>query len=133
MVKRAMIMAVVLAQIIGTARAQDADTVLQAAARTMGVDKMRSIQYSGSGWVGAVGQNFTPDLDWPRFDLTSYTRTEADLYTPAAASVTPPPPNASNRTLYENIQRLGLDVETIVPVHGRPGPISQFVRYVEDN
>jgi glyoxylase-like metal-dependent hydrolase (beta-lactamase superfamily II) len=36
---------------------------------------MKSIQYSGTGWQGAVGQNFAPDQDWPRFDLTSYTRT----------------------------------------------------------
>ena len=55
--------------------AQDARSVLQAAARTMGVENMRSIQYTGTGWQGMVGQNFTPDLDWPRVDLTSYTRT----------------------------------------------------------
>lgn len=58
-----------------SAPAQDARSVLQAAAQAMGVEGMRSIQYTGTGWQGMVGQNFSPDLDWPRVDLTSYTRT----------------------------------------------------------
>ena len=36
---------------------------------------MRSIQYTGTGWQGMVGQNFAPDQDWPRVDLRTYTRT----------------------------------------------------------
>ena len=59
----------------------DARTVLEAAANTMGVDNMTSIQYSGTGWIGEVGQNHAPDQDWPRFELTSYTRTiDFDTY-----------------------------------------------------
>jgi len=61
--------------LVGPARAQDARTALRAAAAALGTADMDSIQYSGSGWVGAVGQNFAPDQDWPRFDLTRYTRT----------------------------------------------------------
>ena len=57
------------------AAAQDARDVLEAAAETLGVTDMTSLQYSGTGWVGAVGQNFSPDQDWPRFDLTRYVRT----------------------------------------------------------
>ena len=59
----------------GPAAAQDAQAVLRAAAETMGVTDMTSIRYSGSGWVGATGQNYSPDLDWPRFELAEYTRT----------------------------------------------------------
>ena len=59
----------------GSVAAQDARGVLQAAAETLGVTNMTSIQYSGTGWIGAVGQNFSPDQDWPRFELASYTRT----------------------------------------------------------
>ena len=59
----------------GPAAAQDARAVLQAAAETMGVDGMTSIRYSGSGWVGATGQNYAPAEDWPRFELAEYTRT----------------------------------------------------------
>ena len=58
-----------------TAAAQDAQSVLQAAATAMGATNLKSIQYSGTGWKGAVGQNFSPELDWPRFQMTSYTRT----------------------------------------------------------
>ncbi len=61
--------------IAGSATAQDARSTLRAAAERLGVTDMTSLQYSGTGWVGAVGQNFAPAEDWPRFDLTSYTRT----------------------------------------------------------
>ena len=64
-----------LALIVGTAAAQDARSVLQAAATTMGVTNLKSIQYSGTGWKGAVGQNYSPELDWPRTEVPSYTRT----------------------------------------------------------
>jgi glyoxylase-like metal-dependent hydrolase (beta-lactamase superfamily II) len=58
-----------------SAPAQNAQSVLQAVAKAMGVENMRSIQYTGTGWQGMVGQNFVPDRDWPRVDLTNYTRT----------------------------------------------------------
>jgi glyoxylase-like metal-dependent hydrolase (beta-lactamase superfamily II) len=57
---------------------------------------------------------------------------EADLYTPRPLRGAPPP-SASNRTFYENLQRLDLDVETIVPIHGQPGPMSQLVEYIENS
>jgi glyoxylase-like metal-dependent hydrolase (beta-lactamase superfamily II) len=56
---------------------------------------------------------------------------EADLYTPPVPGAqAPTTPSASNRTFYENLQRLRLDVETIVPIHGRPGPMSEFLDLV---
>ena len=64
--------------VVGPAAAQDVEdvqAVLRAAADTMGVTDMMSIEYSGNGWVGRVGQNYAPDQDWPRFELASYTRT----------------------------------------------------------
>jgi len=48
---------------------------------------------------------------------------QADLYNPTATA-----PNASNRTFYQNLQRLKLDVTTIVGIHGAPGPMSQLVQ-----
>ena len=50
---------------------------------------------------------------------------QADLYNPQAAA-----PNASNRTFYQNLQRLKLEVTTIVGIHGNPAPMSQFVQFV---
>lgn len=59
----------------GTAEAQDAMGVLRAASAAMGAGNLKSIQYSGTGWNAGVGQSASPDEDWPRFEVTSYTRT----------------------------------------------------------
>jgi glyoxylase-like metal-dependent hydrolase (beta-lactamase superfamily II) len=75
MANRVCLLATIVALTAAPAAAQEARSALQAAAATMGVTTMNSIQFSGTGWQGAVGQNAAPDLDWPRFDLTSYTRT----------------------------------------------------------
>src|SRR5215510_3261717 len=40
----------------------------------MGAAGVKSIQYSGSGTNFQVGQNFSPDIPWPRFVVKSYTR-----------------------------------------------------------
>ena len=58
------------------ATAQDVDAVLQAAAEAMGdSESLRSVEYSGTGWVANVGQSHTPAGDWPRFEVTAYART----------------------------------------------------------
>jgi len=56
------------------ARAQDAKAILQTASAAIGAASLNSITYSGAGWNAAVGQSFGPDADWPRFEVTSYTR-----------------------------------------------------------
>jgi hypothetical protein len=58
----------------GTATAQDARAVLQAASTAMGAANLTSIQYSGTGWIAAVGASVSAKDDWPRFEMTSYTR-----------------------------------------------------------
>ena len=65
----------VLVFMAATVAAQDAHNVLRAAAEELGVANLRSIRYSGTGWKGAVGQNYSPELDWPRTEVKSYTRT----------------------------------------------------------
>ncbi len=54
---------------------------------------------------------------------------EADLYSPRGAQA-PATPSASSVTFYENIKRLKLDVATIVPVHGRIVPMSEFLSFI---
>jgi glyoxylase-like metal-dependent hydrolase (beta-lactamase superfamily II) len=54
----------------------------------------------------------------------------ADLYTPPAQGAPAPAPNANMRSLYQNIQRLRLDVLQHVPIHGQPGPMDQFAKIV---
>ena len=63
------------ALLAGSAVAQDARSVLTAAADKLGARNVRSVEYTGSGWVAAVGQSATPDDDWPRFEVINYTRT----------------------------------------------------------
>src|SRR6266704_3370275 len=58
-----------------TQRAQDARGVLQAAVKAMGTANVKTVQYSGTGFNSAVGQSFSPAEDWPRFEVTRYTRT----------------------------------------------------------
>ncbi len=50
------------------------DTSLDSVAKAMGATGIKSIQYTGSGVNFQVGQNYSPDLPWPRFIVKSYTR-----------------------------------------------------------
>src|SRR5262249_30325771 len=66
------------AVMIVPAAAQDAKSLLQAADKAMGASAVNSVQYSGTGWMGAVGQSFATignGSDWPRTDFKSYTAT----------------------------------------------------------
>jgi glyoxylase-like metal-dependent hydrolase (beta-lactamase superfamily II) len=60
--------------ITAPAAAQDATSFLEAADNAIGASTVDSIQYSGTGWRGAVGQNFIDGEDWPRHVLQSYER-----------------------------------------------------------
>jgi hypothetical protein len=42
--------------------------------------------------------------------------------------VSPPAPNAL--VLYDNLQRLKLNIDEIVPIHGRPVPYADFLKAV---
>ena len=52
---------------------------------------------------------------------------EADAYTPLAPNAKPPAtPNANNVNLIENIERLKLPVDRILPIHGRVVPLADL-------
>lgn len=55
----------------GGAAAQDARSVLDGLARTLGA--VTSIQYSGTGYVYGFGQSYQPGGPWVKFNLKSYT------------------------------------------------------------
>src|SRR5438034_153706 len=63
--------------------AQDAKTVLDSAAKALGAENLRTIQYSGAGSNFAVGQSLNPNAPWPRFVVKSYSR-EIDFNAPAS-------------------------------------------------
>ncbi len=56
---------------------------------------------------------------------------EADLYdAPGTNSSALSVPTASNRSFYNHVKRLGLDVTTIAPIHGRAVPWTDFLRVI---
>ena len=55
---------------VGSAAAQDAKTVLQAASKAMGANNLKTIQITGTGYIAGVGQSYSANDDWP----TSYAR-----------------------------------------------------------
>jgi glyoxylase-like metal-dependent hydrolase (beta-lactamase superfamily II) len=52
---------------------------------------------------------------------------EADLYDPASGNRTP---TADNRVFFNHVKRLGLDVATIAPIHGRPTRWADFAAII---
>ena len=74
MATRLLTLAAVLALMVGPTAAQDARTVLQAVAKNIGADTVKTIQISGTGFNAAPGQSYSPTEDWPRFEVTSYTK-----------------------------------------------------------
>src|SRR5215831_13217677 len=63
-----------------TAFAQDAKSVIDSASSAMG--SLKSVEYSGSGFDFAVGQNVNPNSPWPKFIDKTYKRT-INFETPA--------------------------------------------------
>jgi len=60
---------------VGTASAQDARTALETAMKAMGGTNLKTIQYSGSGNINRVGQTYGLNENWPRYEVSDYTRT----------------------------------------------------------
>src|SRR5438874_5827849 len=67
--------ALVLGPAVVPAAAQNARALLQAADNAVGASKVNSIQYTGTGRISYLGQNFTTADDWPRVDLKSWSQT----------------------------------------------------------
>jgi glyoxylase-like metal-dependent hydrolase (beta-lactamase superfamily II) len=56
---------------------------------------------------------------------------EADAYTPGPPNTAPPAqPNPANVNLYDNIERLKLAVDQILPLHGRKVPFSELQKWI---
>src|SRR5262245_12923942 len=59
-----------------SAATQDARRTLQAASTALSADKVKTIQIvAAGGYVGAPGHSYTSRDDWPRYQITSYSRT----------------------------------------------------------
>jgi len=61
-----------------TASAQqvkDVRAVLEASLKAMGGTNLKTIQYSGGGWSSRIGQTYSLNEDWPKYEVADYTRT----------------------------------------------------------
>ena len=63
--------------------AQDARTVVANASKAMGVDTLKTVQFSATGFDFALGQAPNPSAPWPKFIEKSYTRA-INFETPAS-------------------------------------------------
>ena len=66
---------VLAAVLVGRPSAQDAKTVVANAARTLGVDTLKTVHYSATGYDFALGQAPNPTSPWRKFVNKSYSRT----------------------------------------------------------
>jgi glyoxylase-like metal-dependent hydrolase (beta-lactamase superfamily II) len=71
------------AALVWTASAQDAKGVIANASKTLGVDTLKTVQYSATGLDFALGQAPNPASPWPKFIEKSYTRA-INFETPAS-------------------------------------------------
>src|SRR5215470_17129195 len=72
-------LAVVVAVMTTTVSAQqvtvkDVRSVLQASMKAMGGTNLKTIQYTARGWNSRVGQTYTLNEDWPKYEVADYTR-----------------------------------------------------------
>jgi len=53
----------------------DIKSALNAAEAALGSKDLNSIEYTATGFSSNIGQSYNPSSPWPKFDVTSYTRT----------------------------------------------------------
>src|SRR5206468_10294582 len=83
MLKKCLAGFVIAGALVWSASAQDAQTVIANASRAMGVDALKTIQFSATGMDFALGQAPNPSSPWPKFINKSYTRA-INFETPAS-------------------------------------------------
>ena len=83
MLKKCLAGLALAAMLVWTASAQDAKTVIGNAAKAMGADTLKTVQYSATGMDFALGQAPNPSSPWPKFINKSYTRS-INFETPAS-------------------------------------------------
>ncbi|MEP7310479.1 MAG: MBL fold metallo-hydrolase [Acidobacteriota bacterium] len=83
MLKKSLTVVALAALCVMAARAQDAKTVIANASQAMGVDTLKTVQFSATGFDFAIGQAPNPSSPWPKFINKSYTRA-VSFETPAS-------------------------------------------------
>jgi glyoxylase-like metal-dependent hydrolase (beta-lactamase superfamily II) len=83
MLRKSLIGAALVAAMVWVTSAQDAQTVIANASKAIGVDTLKTVQYSATGMDFALGQAPNPSSPWPKFVNKSYTRA-INFETPAS-------------------------------------------------
>src|SRR5262245_41392928 len=83
MLKKWLSGAALAAFVVLSASAQDANTVIANASKAIGVESLKTVQYSATGLDFALGQAPNPSAPWPKFINNSYTRA-INFETPAS-------------------------------------------------
>jgi len=74
MLKKVLAGLALAAVVVWTASAQDAKTVIANASKAIGVDTLKTVQYSATGMDFVLGQAPNPSSPWPKFVNKSYSR-----------------------------------------------------------
>ena len=80
MIRKCLALTALIVLFTSAALAQDAKAVIDSASKAMG--SLKSVEYSGSGYDFAIGQNVNPNSPWPKFIDKTYKRT-INFETPA--------------------------------------------------
>jgi glyoxylase-like metal-dependent hydrolase (beta-lactamase superfamily II) len=84
MLRRSLVLLALTTAVLGrTAFTQDAAKVIADASKTIGVDTLKTVQYSATGLDFALGQAPNPASPWPKFVNKTYTRA-INFETPAS-------------------------------------------------
>ena len=83
MLKKLLSGSVLAVLVVLSVSAQDANTVIANASKAIGVDSLKTVQYSATGLDFALGQAPNPSSPWPKFINKSYTRA-INFETPAS-------------------------------------------------
>jgi glyoxylase-like metal-dependent hydrolase (beta-lactamase superfamily II) len=83
MVKKSLAALGLAAAVVWSASAQDAQKVIGDASKALGVDALKTVQFSATGLDFALGQAPNPSSPWPKFINKSYTRA-VDFEKPAS-------------------------------------------------
>jgi hypothetical protein len=73
MIRTCLAALVSMAALVPAAAGQDAGSVIAAASKAIGADRLKTIEYSGS-YDFAIGQACNPSSPWPKFIDKTYTR-----------------------------------------------------------
>jgi glyoxylase-like metal-dependent hydrolase (beta-lactamase superfamily II) len=83
MLQRSLLAVGLTAALAWSTAAQDAGTTIANVSKAMGVDALKSVEYSATGFDFALGQAPNPSSPWPKFINKRYTRT-INFETPAS-------------------------------------------------